>query len=72
MKNNEQFKSIEEFNEVWLAFEKEYKRQKWHMPPCSSAQQKGMVYTQTRRFQWIVETFKLWEDYKKRYFQARI
>jgi len=59
------FKTVKEFNDAWEDFIEKERRQRWHMPSCPDWKQKGMAYTHTARFEWIVETFKLWEKYKK-------
>ena len=66
-----EFETTKEFYNIWFEFEKKCKRQKFRMPKCPIYQQIGINYVNTRRFQWIVETQRMWRKYKRDYLEKK-
>ena len=62
-----QFKNIEEFNIAWKEFEAKFKREKWRVPRCPIYKTHWPQYREISTFQFCVETFKLWDKFKKTY-----
>ena len=66
--------TTKEFSEEWRKFGVESGRFRISttgrmtpigLPSVTTEQEKGMNYTVTSRYKWIVETFKKWVKYKK-------